>query len=190
MLVTVRFIFPSVCICIWGGGIPLRTCSEELRQLCSPGRAALCFSVSLLKRQRRMSRKGTRGYTGPRRTALTLRAKSAPVLSLPNGFCYQYILLNLKGSLTICASDLNCRKKKKNFSWNTTRKWIKRAFVIAGSRSLLLFTDICYLQIGFQPKPEIYFLQMTLTAYFKRLLQINPPTLNSIWGRRPRYARH
>lgn len=60
-----------------------------------------------------MSRKGTRGYTGPRRTALTLRAKSAPVLSLPNGFCYQYILLNLKGSLTICASDLNCCKKKK-----------------------------------------------------------------------------
>lgn len=58
-----------------------------------------------------MSRKGTRGYTIPKGTAETLRDECAPFPPPPlNGFCYQYILLNLKSSLTICASDLKCHK--------------------------------------------------------------------------------
>lgn len=41
--------------------------------------AFMCL-CELVKRQRRMSRKGTRGYTIPRGTAQTLREKSAPRL--------------------------------------------------------------------------------------------------------------
>lgn len=64
----------------------------------------------LVKRKRRMSRKGTCGYTSPIRAAQSLREKPAPVLVFPNGFCYQYMLLNMKGSRTISASDLKCHK--------------------------------------------------------------------------------
>lgn len=72
--------------------------------------AFMCL-CELVKRQRRMSRKGTRGYTIPSRTAQTLREKSAPRLFffLPP-FCYQYILLNMKSLRTNCASDLKCHK--------------------------------------------------------------------------------
>lgn len=56
-----------------------------------------------------MSRKGTHGYTIPSGTAQTLREKSAPFFFL-NGFCYQYLLLNMKSSPTNCASDLKCHK--------------------------------------------------------------------------------
>lgn len=64
----------------------------------------------LVKKQRRMSRKGTRGYTIPSGTTLTLREKCVPIFFFLNGFCYQYILLNMKSSLTNCASDLKCHK--------------------------------------------------------------------------------
>lgn len=64
----------------------------------------------LVKKQRRMSRKGARGYTIPSGTALTLTEKSAPVVFFPNCFRYQYISFNMKSSLTHRAIDLKCHK--------------------------------------------------------------------------------
>lgn len=63
----------------------------------------------LVKKQRRMSRKGTRGYTIPSGTTPPLRENCSPNFFL-NGFCYQYILLNMKSSLTNCANDLKYHK--------------------------------------------------------------------------------
>lgn len=57
-----------------------------------------------------MSRKGTRGYTIPGGTAQILRDECIPFFSSINGFCYQYILLNMKSSLTNGANDLKCHK--------------------------------------------------------------------------------
>lgn len=101
--------FPPVCICIRGRRIPLRSSWEGLHQLASLDRRALRASVSLLKsREECQGRK--HGYTGLRRAAQTLRKKISTIVFLPpNGFCYKYILLDMKGSLTTSASDLKCR---------------------------------------------------------------------------------
>lgn len=51
---------------VWAGVNSVENLLEESCINCALGvGASLCFSVSLLKRERKMSRKGTCGYTSP-----------------------------------------------------------------------------------------------------------------------------
>lgn len=67
--------------------------------------------------------------------------KSAPsFFSPPTGFCYKYILLDMKGSLTISASDL---KSRKIFLERKSEVKQKRVF-LGFPLLLLLVANICY----------------------------------------------
>lgn len=58
----------------------------------------------------------------------------------PNGFCYKYILLDMKGSLTISASDLKCRKIFLERKSEVKQKCVFLGFLLL---LLLLVANIC-----------------------------------------------